>query len=123
MDNTLSLLGLARRGGNIALGEEPVAEACKLKKAFVVLIASDAGETSARRGQRMAESGNAPCAILPYTKAELGFAVGRATCALAAITDRGLARAVAQKLAGGSEQFQAIAQQLADRTERRKQNR
>lgn len=123
-DNTLSLLGLARRGGNIALGEEPVAEACRLKKAALVLIASDAGETTANRGRRMAEGGNAPWAVLPCTKAELGLAVGRASCALAAVTDRGLARAAAQKLAAaGNEPFQTIADQLAHRSERRKQKR
>ena len=119
MDNALNLLGLARRGGNIALGEEPVAEACRLKKACVLFLASDAGETSANRGKRMAESAGVPWTVSPWTKAELGFAVGRATCALAALTDRGLARAVLQKLAEGNEEFLPLARQLAHRSERR----
>lgn len=123
MNKALNLLGLARRGGNIALGEEPVAEACKLKKAVVVFLASDAGDTTANRGRRMAESAGVPWAVIPCTKAELGFAVGRATCALAAVTDRGLARGVLQKLGAEDEKFLAMAQQLAHRTERRKQKR
>lgn len=123
MNSTLNLLGLARRGGNLAMGEEPVAEACKLKKASVVFLASDAGETTARRGKNMAESANVPFAVIPCTKAELGFALGRATCALIAVTDRGLARAVLQKLAAADEAFWAMADQLADRAERRKQKR
>ena len=121
MDSTLNLLGLARRGGNIALGEEPVADACKLRKAQVVFIAADAGETTARRGRNMAESANVPWTVIPYTKAELGFAVGRATCALAAVTDRGLARGVVQKLAAADEGFLPLAEKLTDRKERRKQ--
>ena len=122
MSNALNLLGLARRGGNIALGEEPVADACKMKKAFMVLIAADAGETSARRGKNMAESAGVPWGVLPCTKAELGFAVGRATCALAAVTDRGLARGVAQRLAEHDPQFQTLAEAQTERKERRKQN-
>lgn len=119
MNNALNLLGLARRGGNIAMGEESVAEACQKKKAFVVFIASDAGETTANRGRKMAEAANVPWTAIPCTKAELGFAVGRAVCALAAITDRGLARGVLQKLGAEEEKFLAMAQQLADRKERR----
>jgi len=122
MNNTLNLLGLARRGGNLAMGEEPVAEACKLKKAQLVFLANDAGETIARRGRGMAESAGVPCAVIPCTKAELGFALGRATCALIAVTDRGLARAVLQKLAAADEGFRPMAEQLADRKERRQQN-
>ena len=123
MNKAMNYLGLARRGGNIALGEEPVAEACKLKKAVLVLIAADAGETTARRGRSMADSAKLPCAVLPCTKAELGFAVGRASCALAAVTDRGLARGVAQKLAAADEGFQSVADALADRSDRRKQKK
>ena len=122
MNKTLNLLGLARRGGNIALGEEPVAEACKLKKAVVVFIAADAGETTARRGHAMAEDAGVPCGVLPCTKAELGFAVGRATCALAAVTDRGLAQGAARRLAETDPQFQPLAEALAQRKERRNQN-
>ena len=123
MNNALNLLGLARRGGNIALGEESVAEACQKKKAVVVFLASDAGETTANRGKRMAESANVPWTVIPCTKGELGFAVGRATCALAALTNRGLARGVLQKLGAEDEKFLAMAQQLADRKERRNQKR
>ena len=122
MNNALNLLGLARRGGNIALGEESVAEACKTKKAVVVFIAADAGETTANRGRRMAEAAAVPWIRFPCSKEELGFAVGRASCALAAVTDRGLARGVLQKLGSSEEAFLVLAEQLADRKERRKDN-
>jgi len=38
------------------------------------------------------------------------------------VTDRGLARGVAQKLAAVDEGFQSVADALADRSDRRKQN-
>ncbi len=119
-DPVLNLLGLARRGGNIALGEEPVSEACRLKKAVMVFVAADTGDTSARRGARMAESAGVPAVTLPYTKEELGDQMGRASCALLAVTDRGLAAAVLQKLALRDPQFQPLAEKLAARSERRK---
>lgn len=119
MSNALNLLGLARRGGNIALGEDSVAEACKTGKAVVVFLASDAGETTANRGRKMAETAAVPWTVIPFTRAELGFALGRAACALAALTDRGLARSVLQKLGAEDEKFLAMAEQLADRKERR----
>ena len=119
MDNALKMLGLARRGGNVAMGEEAVAEACGAGKAAVVFLASDAGETSANRGRRMADRAGVPCEVIPRTKGELGFALGRAVCALAAVTDRGLARAVLEKLGAEDERFLPLAAQMADRKERR----
>ena len=121
MNSALNLLGLARRGGNLAMGEETVAEACKTGKARLVFLASDAGDTIARRGRNMAEGAGVSLAVLPCTKAELGFALGKATCALIAVTDRGLARAVLQKLAERDGNFRPLAEQMADRKERRKQ--
>lgn len=119
-DNTLGLLGLARRGGNLALGEEAAAEACRLKKARAVLLASDAGDTTARRGSRMAESAGVPLAVLPWTKAELGAQLGRASCALLALTDLGLATAVIGRLAERDGSLNAAAEALAEKSGRRK---
>ena len=119
-DRTLSLLGLARRGGNLALGEEPVAEACALGKAKLVLIACDAGSTTARRGARMAEGAGTPAVTLPWGKAELGRQLGRASCALLAVTDRGLACAVVKRLAGDDPVLRSLAERLTGRAQRRR---
>ena len=54
-DNALSLLGLALRGSNLAVGEEPVEEACKTRRAKLVLTARDAAENSAARAARWAQ--------------------------------------------------------------------
>ena len=97
-DSALSLLGLALRGGNLAVGEEPVADACKAGRARLVLIAADAAENSAGRASRWAEAGNVPWARVPWGKAAMGSALGRGACAMAALTDSGLAGALASKL-------------------------
>ena len=97
-DNTLKLLGLALRGGNLAVGEEPVREACKARRAALVLTAADAAQNSADRARRWAEAGGASWVRLPWDKEILGNALGRNRCAVAALTDRGLTAALAEKL-------------------------
>ena len=98
-DNALSLLGLALRGGNLAVGEEPVREACKTRRATLVLTAADAADNSADRARRWAKEGGVPWIQVSWDKEALGNALGRNRCAVAALTDRGLAAALAEKLA------------------------
>lgn len=110
--NALSLLGLALRGNNLAVGEEPVAEACKTGQAKLVLTAADAAANSAGRAGRMAELGGVPWVRVPWDKETLGNALGRRLCAVAALTDTGLAAALARKLAGTDPQYQPLADRL-----------
>ena len=102
-DNTLNLLGLALRGGNLAVGEEPVREACKARRAWLVMSAGDAADNSVDRAGRMAEEGGVPWVRLPWNKETLGNALGRNTCAVAALTDRGLTAALVEKLLRADE--------------------
>ena len=97
-DNALNLLGLALRGGNLAVGEEPVREACKTRRAWLVLSADDAADNSADRAGRWAEESGVTWVRLPWDKETLGNALGRKLCAVAALTDKGLAAAFAEKL-------------------------
>ena len=97
-DNTLNLLGLALRGGNLAVGEEPVWETCKARRAALVFTAADAAQNSADRARRWAEESGAAWVRLSWDKEALGAALGRKLCAVAALTDRGLAAALAEKL-------------------------
>lgn len=98
-NNILSLLGLALRGGRLAVGEEPAALAAKAKQARLLLIASDAAGNTLRRAEHLAEEGHCLYLSLPFTKAELGGALGRGSAAIAALTDIGLAAAVTERLA------------------------
>ncbi len=102
-DSALSLLGLALRGNNLAVGEEPVAEACKTRRARLVLSAADAAQNSIDRAGRMAELGGVPWVRLAWGKEALGNALGRKLCAVAALTDQGLAAALAEKLVQADE--------------------
>ena len=97
--NLLGMLGLARRGGMLAVGEEPAQEAAEQKKARLLLLASDAAVNTERRIQRFADEGACLWARAPFTKTELGNEVGRASCAILAITDIGMAAAIARRLA------------------------
>ena len=119
----LNLLGLARRGGNLAMGEEPVSDVCQQHKARVVFLAEDAGDTICRRAARMAESGNAPLVTLPWTKAEVGTQLGRASCALLALTDQGLASTVISRLAETDERLKELADAMNEKTARQKLRR
>ena len=98
-NNVLSLLGLALRGGRLAVGEEPTALAAKGGQARLLLTSSDAAGNTLRRAEHLAEEGHCLHLTLPFSKAELGGALGRGSAAVAALTDTGLAAAVAERLA------------------------
>ena len=123
-DPILNTLGLARRSGSLAIGEEPVDEACKSRKAKVVFLAADAAENTVRRTERLAAEYSTPLVVLPRNKSELGFALGRSTCALAAVTDAGLAASVLRRLAQSDPerygQAAAALEEKAQRVQRRK---
>ena len=97
-DNALNLLGLALRGGNLAVGEEPVREAGRTRRAWLVMSADDEARNSVDRAGRWAEEGGVPWVRLPWDKENLGNALGRRLCAVAALTDRGLTAALVEKL-------------------------
>ena len=98
-DNILSLLGLALRGGRLVMGEEPVEGGARARDARVLLLASDAADNTRRRIEHFADEGQCMWLRVPFTKEELGRALGRTSVAVAAITDIGLAAAVARRLA------------------------
>ena len=119
MNSVLHLIGLARKAGRLAVGEDPVGEAVKSREGKLLLVACDAAENTIRRAGHMAESGTAPCLTVPFTKAELGRAVGRTSAALVAVTDIGLANAVANRLAQLDEdQYGEAAERLALKAKR-----
>ncbi len=97
--NALGLLGLARKAGKLELGEDPVGNACRTHRAKAVLLASDAADNTVRRGEQLARTAKVPCVRTAFSKAELGWQLGRASCAVLAVTDSGLAASVLKKLA------------------------
>lgn len=119
MDSVLHLLGIARKAGRVEVGEEPVGAAARARQAKLILVAGDAAENSVRRAGHFAQAGQTPWLRVPYSKAELGGAVGRSSCAMLALTDIGLASALAGHLtAAGGEDGRALAEQLAGKAEK-----
>ena len=128
MDNGLTcLIGLARKAGKVEVGDEPVSIAARTHKARLILLASDAAGNTLRHGEGLAEMGNCPALTSPLTKAELGGAVGRGSCAILALTDVGFAAAILKKLAAEDPERYGEAQQKlshkAEKTLRRQKER
>ena len=119
MDNALHLIGLARRGGRLEAGEEPVGAAARAGHARLLVLAADAAGNTLRRADHFAQAGRAPLVQCPYTKTELGLAAGRGSCAMLAFTDAGLAAAFAGRLAARNEAaYGETARLLAHRARR-----
>ncbi len=97
-NKALSYLALARKAGRAELGEEPVGAAARALKARLVIAASDATDHTWRRAKSFVAGTEQVCIKVPFTKDELGQAIGRTSLALAAITDAALALAFLKAL-------------------------
>lgn len=124
MDNILHMIGLALRAGRLEVGEEPVGAACRARDCRLILVARDAADNSFRRVRHFADAGQCLWVSVPYTKEELGEAVGRTACAMAAVTDIGFAEAIGQKLAAADpEKYGLTTEKLHVKAERAAQRR
>lgn len=117
-DPCLGMLGLARRAGKLAFGDELVRQLCADHKARCVLVASDAGESTAKKAAMYAERANVPCITLPHGKETLGAAIGKNGCAVCALSDIGMAAAAIGKLAATHSEYAAVAAQLSEKNVR-----
>ena len=124
MGNSLLFLGLARRAGALEIGEEPSGSAARAKKARVILICADASENAQKRGKNFSVAGNVPLVKVPFTKVEVGEAVGSGRPSLVAITDMGMAAAFMAKLSaeypGEYDEAAAAISEKAEKLARRK---
>ena len=114
-EQTLRLLGLARRARALELGEEQVGMSCRAARAKLLLAAADAGEHTVRRAQTFCRTGKPLYLTLPFTKEQLGAALGCNSCALCAFTDPAFALRFTQALESCDE---AVVQELTRQTER-----
>ena len=124
MDKILRLIGLAKRGGNLEAGEEPVGAAARARDARVILVASDAAENTYRRVRHFADAGQCIWLSVPCTKDELGGCIGRTSCAMVAVTDLGLASAIVQRLAEKDpDKYSLSAEKMALKAQRAQERR
>ncbi len=93
--------------------------ACRARQARLVLLASDAAANTRRRCAHFGEAGNVLWLEVPFTKEELGFPLGRSSCAMLAFTDAGFAASLVNKLAARDpEKYGPAAQQLRVKADR-----
>ena len=117
MDKALHYLALARKAGRIELGEEPVGGAARAQKARLVVVAEDATDHTWRRAKSFVAGTEQICLKVPFSKDQLGQAVGRSALALAAFTDPALALAFVKAL-GQPDRYKAELESLEKRTKR-----
>lgn len=118
------LLGLALKGGNLAAGSDAVQAAAYAGNVRLLLLSADASPRACREAELCAERGACLMVALPCDKAELGGALGRGATAIAALTDTGLAAAVAERLAAlDADRYGAIAERLRLKSRRAKERR
>lgn len=121
-DKALGLLGLAQKGGNIQLGEEPVGAAARSGKARLILLAADAADHTVRRAGSFARLHGTPMVQLEADKSTLGGVFGRTSVAMAALTDVFLAQRFLETL-GQPERYGAQLAAVSEKAASMKQRK
>lgn len=117
-EKILNLLGMMRRANAITIGEDKAAEVLRAGKAKLLLLASDVSENAARKAENLANGRNVQLLSLPFSREELGAALGIGGCSVAAVTDLGFASAWMKLLAAQwPEQYAEASKAVEDRRE------
>lgn len=93
----LSLLGLARRAGDVALGTDATRRAVREGEARLVLTAEDASKTQLVKVLRLVRERNVPHRTVEH-RSTLGAALGTALASAAAVTNPSLAERILDRL-------------------------
>jgi ribosomal protein L7Ae-like RNA K-turn-binding protein len=118
-EKMLGLLGLMRRAGAVAIGEDQCADAIRAGKGKLLILAEDASEHARRKMESLSSGRNIETAALDASRETLGAALGLGSCAVAVITDLGFAEAFARLLsAQWPERFADMAQRVQSRKEK-----
>ena len=124
MRNELGLVGLALKAGKLAAGDAAVSEAVTAKRVRLICTAADAGARTTERAERMPERCNGLYVESPFTRTELGAALGLSDCTIIAFLDPGLAWAFAKKLTEiDAARYGALEEELRARKERAERRR
>ena len=121
-NKSLGLLSISRKGGNIVYGEDHVGAQARAGRARLVILASDAGAHTVRRAKSFVAGTAQPIVTVPFSKDELGDALGIVSCAIACITDVRLAQAFVKTL-GEPEKNAKLLEDLDVRVKRVEQRR
>ena len=116
--NYLSLLGLAKRAGELEVGDEAARAAISAGKVRLVLCASDASDRTRETFSFITESAGIAFISVPETKEEIGNALGRRPAATVAVCDIGFAAALSKKLAERLPDAKECAEKLSERAQK-----
>ena len=95
----LSMLGMARRAGIVAIGQDRVLERLRKGERLLVIVTGDCSDSVLSKAGRYCEGGSARLAIDGVTREELGEAMGVRSAQIAALpAESGFAERVAQLL-------------------------
>lgn len=100
-DQWLNLLGLARRAGQLAPGENQTSMAMSREDVRLLIMATDAGPSLYRKYHLWAQDLRIPV-VRAGTKATLGSAIGMGPHAVLAILDEGFARRILEVVGNSS---------------------
>ena len=120
MHKALNYMSLARKGSRIELGEEPCGAAARAGHARLIIVAADASPHTWRRATSYAAGTDQQCLRVPFSKDELGEAIGRSSLAMAAFTDPALALAFVKALEQ-REEYREVLENLDSKSKRMKQ--
>ena len=120
MHKALNYMSLARRGGRIELGEEPCGGAARAGHARLIVVAADASPHTWRRAKSYVAGTDQQCLRVPFSKDEMGEAIGRSSLAMAAFTDAALALAFVKAL-GEPEKYREVLENLDEKARKLKQ--
>ncbi len=118
MNDYLNTLGLCLRAGRLTAGIEAVVDSMSSSEVRLVVLSSDAGDSTERRVRRAMGERSIPAMRIGATAEEIGAALGRMSCAVCCIREIGFATVIAQKAAQQDPLLEPIAQQLAEKNSR-----
>lgn len=110
LDKALNLLAIAQKGGNIAIGEDPVGAAAHGGKARLIILASDAAVHTRRRASDFGALHHTPVVTIDADKSMLGGMFGRSSVAMAALTEIRLAKSFLETLEEPERYSEALSQ-------------
>lgn len=109
MNKGLPLLGLAKKAGKLAVGNEAVSSALAQGRAYLIVFAADAAPNTIRR---FTNRGDGRRHIkLTENREELGAVLGYQSCAVAAVCDSGLGKAFISAYDSSAQSIKAVDKQ------------
>ena len=118
MDKAAQYLGLARKGGMLAVGEEGSGAVIAAGRGRLLLLAADASPNARKRAEGFLYGHRAPLQTLPWTKAVLSALMGMRGCCMLCFTDLPLAARFSAALAEEDPGWKETADLLAQREDK-----